>query len=248
MADADRQLIQRRKLYQEVMDRLLEIIRTEHPNVGDHLPSERELMDRFGVGRPAIREALQNLAWMGLVNISHGERARVARPDFRTLIERISLPTSQMLQGSHRSLEELKEARLLFEVQMVRLAAERAGPDDIAQLRERLHAQEAAVSDSAAFVRCDMLFHREIASITGNTIFPALSEAMMGWLGEFYIDLLRVPGAEHLTLSEHRAILDAIAANAPGAAEKAMADHITRANELYRQAGGHAELLAGGRP
>ena len=66
--------IQRRKLYQEVLDRLLERIRSGEIPPGAHLPSERELMEFYGVGRPAVREALQALERSGIVEITHGEQ------------------------------------------------------------------------------------------------------------------------------------------------------------------------------
>jgi GntR family transcriptional regulator, sialic acid-inducible nan operon repressor len=225
--------IQRRKLYQEVMDRLMAMIQEEGFQAGDQLPSERDLMERYGVGRPAVREALQNMAQLGLVSIAHGERARVAAPSFRNLFSSIALTTSGILRNSPQSLRDLKEARLLFEVQMVRLACERATEEDIERLRQRLEDHRASLSDLSRFFHFDMMFHREIAAITGNSIFPGLSEALMGWLAEFYIELVRLPGAEHLTLAEHAAIFEAIAAHDPEKAERAMRDHILRANKLY---------------
>src|SRR3546814_13402230 len=68
--------IVRRKLADEVFDRLKAMIVSGERSPGESLPSERELMARFGVGRPAIREAMQAPANLGLVTISHGERAR----------------------------------------------------------------------------------------------------------------------------------------------------------------------------
>jgi GntR family transcriptional regulator, sialic acid-inducible nan operon repressor len=68
--------IQRRKLYQDVLDRLMARIRSGEIAPGEQLPSERELMEAYGVGRPAIREALQTLERSGIVEIAHGERAR----------------------------------------------------------------------------------------------------------------------------------------------------------------------------
>jgi DNA-binding FadR family transcriptional regulator len=230
--------IRRRKLYQEVMDRLTAMIRDEGLGPGDQLPSERDLMEMYGVGRPAVREALQNMAQLGLVSIAHGERARVAQPTFATLMDAIALTTSGILRGSAQSLEELKEARLLFEVQMVRLAAFRAGPEEVARLGERLEAHRASLADLSQFLHHDMLFHREIAAMTGNAIFPLLSAAMMGWLAEFHTALVRAPGSEALTLAEHGEIHGAIAAGDADAAEKAMRAHLTRANRLYGQAGG----------
>lgn len=72
--------ISRRKLYQEVQDRLLARLRGGEFAPGDQLPSERDLMAFYGVGRPAVREALQTLAQAGIVEITHGERARVVVP------------------------------------------------------------------------------------------------------------------------------------------------------------------------
>lgn len=69
--------VQRRKLHQDVMDRLAASIRAESYGPGDMPPSAREIMARYGAGRPAVREALQNLEWMGQTTINHGERARI---------------------------------------------------------------------------------------------------------------------------------------------------------------------------
>ena len=71
------------------MDRLLQRIRNGEWGPGDQLPSERELMETYGVGRPAIREAQQDLARSGILEIAHGERARVALPTADDLINQI---------------------------------------------------------------------------------------------------------------------------------------------------------------
>ena len=72
--------VRRRKLYEEVADQLERMIHDGEYAPRDQLPSERELMRQFGVGRPAIREALFHLRKMGLVEIRSGERARVTQP------------------------------------------------------------------------------------------------------------------------------------------------------------------------
>jgi DNA-binding FadR family transcriptional regulator len=235
--------IQRRKLYQDVMERLMAMIRQEGFRAGDQLPSERDLMERYRVGRPAVREALQNMAQLGLISITHGERARVAAPTFRNLFDSMAMTTSGILRSSPQSLADLKQARLLFEVQMVRLAAARATPEEVGRLHSRLEDHRRSLANLDQFFHYDMLFHREIAAITGNSIFPGLSEALMGWLAEFYRELVRVPGAEHVTLAEHERILRAIEARDPDGAERAMTEHLTRANELYKQ---HAPRRANG--
>ena len=83
-------------------------------------------MAQYQVGRPAVREAMQALERMGLIAITHGERARIVAPSARTIIEQIGHTARHLLATSPTSLEQLKEARLFFEVGIVRMAAERA--------------------------------------------------------------------------------------------------------------------------
>jgi DNA-binding FadR family transcriptional regulator len=227
--------IQRRKLFQEVLDRLIERIRSGEFRPGDQLPSERELMTTYGVGRPAVREALQALERDGIVSISHGERARVVMPTAGTLIEQIASSAQHLLTVEPGTLEHLKDARLFLETGLARRAAGNVSPEGLARLQERLDAHIAARNRLEEFLPRDMEFHRQIAVMTGNPIYPAIIEAMFGWLSAFYVDLVRLPGLEELTIAEHQRIFDAIAKGDGDAAAAAMHDHIARANELYRQ-------------
>jgi len=227
--------IARRKLYEEIVDRLSARISDGVYAPGDKLPSERELMSLFGVGRPAIREAMQTLERMGLISISHGERARVTSPDARALIDQVAATARHMLITSPKTLSHLKEARLFFEVGMVRIAAAKATEQDVERLRGRLDDHVESLKDLSRFLEMDRLFHREIAAISGNPIYAAVSQAVFEWLEEFHVELVRLPGAEQITLKEHTAILKAIAAKDPDRAAKAMEQHLKRANKLYRQ-------------
>ena len=230
--------IPRRKPYQEVLHRLMERIRTGEIPPGAQLPSERELMAFYGVGRPAVREALQSLERSGIVEITHGERARVVIPTAGRLIEQIAGGARHLLRSQPGTLEHLKDARVFMEVGIARLAAERAIEADMARLRERLSEQRASLVDLSSFVVHDMAFHREVAGISGNPIFPALIEALFGWASEHHQPIVRAPGAEALTLAEHARIIDAIASGKPQRAERAVREHLTRANALYRQLDG----------
>lgn len=229
--------IQRRKLYQEVQDRLMQRIESGELAPGDQLPSEREIMEVYGVGRVAVREALQEMARSGIVEISHGERARVVVPTAHLLIEQVAEGARHLLRMQPETLDHLKDARLFLELGMVRQAAERATAADVERLQLRLQEHRAALAEMDKFLPRDMAFHREIATITGNPIFPAIVEALFNWASEYYQSIVRAPGAEDLTLAEHQKIIDAIAAHDPEAAVQAMRDHLTRANALYRQVG-----------
>jgi DNA-binding FadR family transcriptional regulator len=230
--------IQKRKLADDVRERLLGMIESGELRPGDVLPSEREMMDSLGVGRPAIREAMQALERAGLIQIRHGERARVAEPSIGRMIDQMTSSMKHLLVHSAASLENLKDARLTFELEMARRAAERRTADDITRLTRTVDEQEALFGNSAAFRLVDGRFHREIAALSGNPIWPAMSDALFRWLNDFHVDLVSVPGKERLTLAEHRGIIAAIASGDPKAAASAMHDHLTRANDLYRKPDG----------
>ena len=227
--------IPRRKLYQAVHDRLLERIRAGEIAPGEQLPSERDLMEFYGVGRPAVREALQALERAGIVEITHGERARVVMPTAERLIEQIAGGARHLLRMQPDTLAHLKDARVFFEVGIARLAAERATAADIERLRERLAEHRASLVQLDDFLMRDMAFHREVAAISGNPILPAIVEALFGWASEYYRPIVRAPGAEQLTLAEHARIVEAIATGDPQLAERAVREHLTRANDLYRK-------------
>jgi DNA-binding FadR family transcriptional regulator len=223
------------KLSSYVLDRLLASIESGEFAAGGMLPSERELMRQYEVGRPAVREALQALANMGLARIRHGGRAKLVQLEPRLILEQMNLSVRHLLAADPGNREHLREARLMFESAMVRLAAAKATEAEVAQLRESLAAQQAAAEDPALFIRRDIAFHAAVARISGNPVFAAVSEALLGWLFEFSPRQLRAPDSEKLTLAEHAAILDAIAAHDPESAVFALRAHLTRANPLYRE-------------
>ena len=225
--------IVRKKLSDEVFARLRHMIETGELKAGDEMPSERELMERYGVGRPAIREAMQALAGKGLVEISQGERAKVLRITAETIIRQVDLPAKMMLSGSSDTLEHLKSARIFFERGMIREAATRATAEQIAELRALLEKQKQSLGDADAFIDADMEFHQCIARISGNPIFAAVSGAMLGWLKSYHTEMLIWTGRENVTLAEHEEIIRALEKGNADLAEKAMIKHLERSRALY---------------
>lgn len=227
--------VQRRKLSQEVLDRLIEAISTAEFPPGSQLPSERELMAMIGVGRPSIREAMQSLQQMGLIKISHGERARVVNPTPDVIVHQISNAMIMLLATSPRGLDELKEARLWIEGALVRMAARNAAPRDLEALEASLSELKEARGDHARFVAADMAFHGLIADMSGNALVAAAAKGMLDWLSRFKRELVSARGKERVTVEEHEKLVDALAARDGEAAAKIMTDHISRANDLYHQ-------------
>lgn len=231
-ADGDR--IVRRKLSDQVLERLLDMITRREVAPGELMPSERELMDRFGVGRPAVREALQSLDTMGLISISHGERARVSALTADTVIRQIDGVAQLLLSASPDNLEHLKQARRFFETGMVRMAAANATAADIGELRILVERQRESLGDAEAFIAADIAFHRRIAALSANPIFEAVSGAMLNWLFNYHAELLLWSGGEHKTLAEHATIVDRLATGDADGAAAAMEGHLDRTDTLYR--------------
>jgi len=225
--------IPRRKLYQEVADRLLARIHSGEFAEDGRLPSERALMHDYQVGRPAVREALFSLERMGLIEIIHGERARLTRPTPQSIIRQITAAGQHMLTGCTQNLDYLKDARLFFENGIARLAAAHARDADIRRLEAVLHEQAKMLHDPQGFFRADQSFHSALAEISGNPILTAVSQTMLNWLAQTHTSLVQTPGDEHLSLAEHQRIFDAVAAHNPEEAVHAMQDHLNRANRRY---------------
>lgn len=230
----DSELIPRRKLYQDVVDRLIDMIRTQRLAPGTVLPSERDLIQRFGIGRPALREALITLQHMGFIQLMNGRRARVSMPTADSVVEQMSRSVQHMLASSAQSLEDLKSARLFFEVGMVRIAAETATQDDISEIEAILDIMRESKADRLRFQRADLDFHNAIARISRNGVFTAVSRAMLEWLFAHSRNLVALPGAEDLTYAEHCEIFERIRDHDVDGAVIAVTKHLTRTSNLYR--------------
>lgn len=232
------QAVPRRRLSHGVAGQIAAAIRDGRYPPGAALPSERELMGAFGVGRPAVREALLQLEADGLIAIRHGRRARVADPSALHFARGIEAAVGRVAgRGGDRFVEDVKEARLALEVAMARRAAETAGPEGVQTLMAALAENQRAISDRARYLQTDIAFHRTIAAITGNAIFEAAAGVILEWLARFRVDCVHVEGANLLSYDEHAGIARAIAARDPDAAAEAMTRHQQRSHALYRLLG-----------
>ncbi|WP_291295758.1 FCD domain-containing protein [Elioraea sp.] len=224
--------VQRRKVHDEVAAQLEALILSAHLGEGEALPSERELMERFGVGRPAVRQALLTLERTGLVRVANGERARVARPTANGLIESLSAPV-RLLLAEPQNVRHLQQARQFFEGGIARHAAIAADAAHRARIEAAWQVNRDALADPAAFSRTDVAFHSEIAAVAANPIIAALGEAMRGWLTEQRTTTSVSRTSRERTVQEHRMILDAVLAGDGDAADQAMRDHLASVTDTY---------------
>lgn len=232
-----RDLVRKRRLYEEVASRLEAMIVGGEYAAGDQLPSERELMQRYGVGRPAVREALFALQKMGLIAVSAGGRARVTTPTPEVVVESLSGAARHLL-AAPGGVRSFQEARLFFEVGLARYAAEHASTDDLAELDRALAANRQTIGDIARFERTDVAFHYVLAVIPRNPIFTAIHSAIAEWLMEQRHITLSRPGQNEIAYRAHAAISKAIAARDPDRAERLMRAHLEQVADVYWQSVG----------
>jgi len=227
--------IARRTRANEVADRIERQIAAGELAVDGELPGHRELMARFGVGRPAVREALFLLAQKGLVDVANGRRARVATGGNDVVVAQLAA-VSRRLTVTPRGQEHVEQARLLLESGLAWLCARVATDEDVARLKAALDANVAALGDKAAFVRTDVAFHFELAAISRNPVFLAIHEVVVDWLIDQRTTTIAIPDADTLSARDHTAIYEAIAARDPARAFHEMASHIRLVSELYHEA------------
>ena len=159
-----------------IRDRLASMIASGVLQVGDELPSERELAAMLSVSRETVRGAVQRLAGEGVVLVSQGARTRFAKVDVEIGTQRIGVTNPGAINGY--GLEAVHEARLLVETAVVADAARNLGADAIARLDDSIAAQEQACDDLVRFLICDREFHLTIYYACANRL-----------LADFVVDL-----------------------------------------------------------
>ncbi|MDH6679876.1 DNA-binding FadR family transcriptional regulator [Rhodococcus sp. LBL1] len=200
--------------------------------VGQRLPSEADLAAEVGVGRSSVREAVKLLARDGLLDVRHGVGTFVATP--------AAEPALETLLRRSRVLEVL-EVRRALEVEAARLAADRARPEDLAEIRRQLadrhdrHDQHGV--DAEAFVTADLDFHRSVVAMAGNSVLTALFDSVRPVLHAALVDMVenepQVPDTGHA----HDDLVDALEAGDSAAAVAATAANLDPMMAKLREEG-----------
>ena len=224
----------RRKRADEIAEHIERAISTGEFKEGDAMPSEKELAERFGVGRPSVRQALFTLQQQGLVEITSGARARVTAPSGKFLVGQMGSLISR-LTSTGQGQEHMEQTRLLLEAGVAWQAARVATEEDIRRLKTALNANAAAIGNIGAFIRTDVAFHAELATITRNPVFISMYDALVGWLTDQRTTTINMPDADRLSVRDHTSIYEAVAARDPMRAFLEMSSHLRLISELYRE-------------
>jgi DNA-binding FadR family transcriptional regulator len=218
---------ERRSISEQVADAIRVYMQAEGLRPGDRLGREEDLARQFGVSRPTLREALRLLSSSHLVRASKGPGGGIfvaATPE-EGIGRTVSASVASMLETQSITIDELLETRMLFEVPLVGLAAQRATDEEIAQLKAVIAEAESRPDDAALVGQVD-------SQIAGNR----LAAAFTAWVVEVLQPPLRALVApavvESVIVEQHRDIVRAIERGDPAAAERAMREHLVYLGDL----------------
>ncbi len=216
-------------LAEQVFRRILTLIRTGVLRPGQALPSERELAESMGVGRPSLREALRALAMLGVLDIRRREGIFVKDLDLASLLA----PLHVHLSIDPQSLDQLFEARTVFESGMAELAAARIDGAELAALRACLDRGAEALDDIEAFQRVDEEFHQLIAEVTRNAFLQRVAQSF--WeLGTASRQITgQLPGVLKRSHEDHRHIFKALERHDATAAGATMRQHLMNVQAAF---------------
>ena len=227
--------IPRANLTEEIVKRIISVITEMGMKPGDKLPTERELVATFRVGRSSIREAIKILSAIGVVRIVAGAGMFVGNGNLSLLAKPLSLG---FLRGG-RGTAELIEARRLLEVELAGLAAERASTEEVASMNDELAEMHAHREDIERYTESDIRFHLALARGAHNEVLFDLLEMLQhiirNWIFKSIEEVEGMPSSIH----EHVPIYDAISAHDSVRARAAMSEHLEKAGwRLQRTAAG----------
>ena len=218
---------------EEVVTRLREMIHRGDLRSGDRLPPERDLAKQLGVSRPTLRAGIRSLSAVGVLKSKQGAGTFVVEADASPALDSNPLRLLASLNGF--SSAEMFEARLLLEMAITGLAAERATSEHLAALAEELAEMYATLDEPEEYLVHDMRFHQLIAAASGNRIITALMNMVASIL--FDVRSKTVHRAHDLKESTemHRQIFRSIREGNTEAARNAMRDHLLLAQKAQAE-------------
>lgn len=223
--------IKKQSLGQQVVERVVDLIRTGNLRPGDRLPPERELIEIFGISRPSLREALRALSTLGIIESRHGGGAFVTDLEARRLLA----PLDLFLSLSQTNFDDAFESRRVIEIELVRKAAKRANRADVDDLSDMLAAHATVQNDPIGFRILDSRFHEKLSTIAGNAVLQRVAYGLYNLGLDIRRRATEQPGLIAQSTADHAEIAAAIAAHDPDRAAAAMIKHLAHIEESSRQ-------------
>jgi len=214
-----------------VFEQLRDLVFKGHLRPGDRLMTERELAESLGVSRPSVREAINKLAALGLLENRQGQGTFVLPPTEKN-------PLAPIVDGEDISLVDLLEVRLGLECNSAMMAARRATEQDLLDLEKSFEEMEAEIREGGLGTSADVTFHMVIAYATKNIVqihimknlYDLLFHGIKENLHHLYTDTSNLVKV----VEQHKAVARAIRERDPDQAYQAMKTHITFVLDFFK--------------
>lgn len=221
--------LDKKLLGEQIEDELMNYILQEPIAIGQRLPNEFELAEKFGVGRSTIREAVKGLVSKGILEVKRGSGTYVMST---RSTEDDPLGLSK-LQDKYKLALELFEVRLMIEPDIAALAAELATKEELKQLLQLCDETEQMYISGKNHIPKDIAFHTCIARCSKNrvveTLIPIINTAVLTFANLTHRTLMKE------TIETHRAIVNAILDRDPVGARCAMVMHLTYNRQVLKK-------------
>lgn len=239
MKDKIAQLIsppRKEKLHEAIVAQIKTLIHTKKLGVGDRLPSERELAQLFGVSRVVVREALRSLEQSGLIEVRPGATGgafityNVHKPLFDAAYD--------LFNKGNLSLSYFFEARRAIECFGVRLAAEKATPDDLQTLKGINKRLLEDIDDKSKLRENNSAFHAAVARMSGNPLLLLMTQSLLQILDVVYPKSMQSDDYVKSTYERHEAIIKAMEERSTERCEQLMSidlEHTARLRDIQEE-------------
>jgi GntR family transcriptional repressor for pyruvate dehydrogenase complex len=214
--------IKKTRIYEEIVDEIMDLISQGRLKWGDQLPTERELSETFKVSRTCVREAFRILESQGFLEIRQGDGTYVANNAIDILVQ----PLASLILKEKDHQIELFEMRQLLESQLAFLAAERATPENMSKMEKILRRQEEEIANGETGLDSDSDFHHALAEAANNRILLHIINTTKEVLAESRESYLLGEKRAKKSFPHHKRIFSAIKKGDGELAAKAMREHI----------------------
>ncbi|HTC49785.1 MAG TPA: FadR/GntR family transcriptional regulator [Candidatus Aquilonibacter sp.] len=211
------------RLYEQIVQQVEESILKGQLKPGDQLPAERDLAQRFGVSRTAVREAVKTLREKGLVEAYSGRGTFVTNGTSNAIRQSLDLMIRINQQEGSANLAEL---RMVLEPEIAGLAASRIEDQLLSTMREAVALMDRNLHDPDAYVEADLDFHLALAEAVGNPLILSLLDSIVILLREQRSRIFNVDGGPERGQFHHKRILAAVEKRNPESAREAMRAHL----------------------
>ena len=214
----------RQRLNEAIAENIQQEIMDGQLKPGDRLPGEISYAKKYGVSRFTIREAMNRLCSIGLVDVRHGVGMFVSTPGAEAYVK----PMVTFLPLTDRDVVTICEARLPIETQAIALCAKRASAEDIEQLVRIYDDMEAYLEkgDLDGYNELDLDFHLAIARASGNSIIYEILKALQSFLRAQMRNMLIEPTSKERSINRHMQMIEAIKQQDSDLASLIMSRHI----------------------